>query len=83
MADRSVIPAYYFQPPDGWAVGDRCGAGRRPHNMPMKPFYWKAHKRGKCYDEPPQGSKASASGGWYLCNLCLMSSCCESELLNR
>lgn len=56
-ADRSVIPAYYFQPPDGWAVGMTAAEpGQRP-DMPMKPFYWKAFEKGKCYDEPPQGSK--------------------------
>lgn len=55
--DKSSIPDHFYQPPEGWAVGMTAAEpGQRP-DMPMKPFYWKAFEKGKCYDEPPEGSK--------------------------
>lgn len=55
--EKTAIPTHYYQPPEGWAVGMTAAEpGQRP-DMPMKPFYWKAFEKGKCYDDPPEGSK--------------------------
>ena len=55
--EASKIPPFFYQPPDGWAVGMTAAEpGQRP-DMPMKPFYWKAFEKGACQEEPPEGSK--------------------------
>ena len=53
----SKIPAVFYEPPSGWAIG-YCAAeaGQRP-DMPVRPFYWKAFTKEACRDDPPEGSK--------------------------